>query len=100
MILLVGYSLCWFEWFGLLEYDVLVMSFEIGFGVLVFGMIFGLWLVFVFEGCDWCGFGVVVDVFVMVLNGVLSVVFGFVVLIVYYWKLFDLFSLVVIVVLV
>ncbi|HHL4082219.1 2-aminoethylphosphonate ABC transport system, membrane component PhnV [Burkholderia sola] len=95
-ILPAGYSLRWFERLGSPEYDALLTSLEIGFGVSVLGTTLGLWLALALEGRDRRGLGAVVDALVMVPNGVL----GLAVLIAYHQKPLDLSSSAAIVVLV
>ena len=73
-ILPAGYSLRWFERLGSPEYDALLTSLEIGFGVSAVGTVLGLWLALALEGRDRRGLGAVVDALVMVPNGVPSVV--------------------------
>ncbi|WP_455778348.1 phosphonate ABC transporter permease, partial [Burkholderia stabilis] len=99
-ILPAGYSLRWFERLGSPEYDALLTSLEIGFGVSAIGTILGLWLALALEGRDRRGLGAVVDALVMVPNGVPSVVLGLAVLIAYHQKPLDLSSSAAIVVLV
>ncbi|AOJ19788.1 phosphonate ABC transporter permease [Burkholderia cenocepacia] len=102
-ILPAGYSLRWFERLGSPEYDALLTSLEIGFGVSALGTILGLWLALALEGRDQRGLGglgALVDALVMVPNGVPSVVLGLAVLIAYHQKPLDLSSSAAIVVLV
>ncbi|EGD02139.1 2-aminoethylphosphonate ABC transport system, membrane component PhnV, partial [Burkholderia sp. TJI49] len=73
-ILPAGYSLRWFERLGSPEYDALLTSLEIGFGVSALGTMLGLWLALALEGRDRRGLGALVDALVMVPNGVPSVV--------------------------
>lgn len=75
-ILPAGYSLRWFARLGSPEYDALLTSLEIGFGVAALGTLLGLWLALALEGRDRRGIGAVVDALVMVPNGVPSVVLG------------------------
>ncbi|MCQ4437447.1 hypothetical protein NO135_20855, partial [Clostridioides difficile] len=88
------------ERLGSPEYDALLTSLEIGFGVSAVGTILGLWLALALEGRDRRGLGAVVDALVMVPNGVPSVVLGLAVLIAYHQKPGDLSSSAAIVVLV
>ncbi|MBR8244361.1 2-aminoethylphosphonate ABC transport system, membrane component PhnV [Burkholderia multivorans] len=99
-ILPAGYSLRWFARLGSPEYDALLTSLEIGFGVAALGTLLGLWLALALEGRDRRGIGAVVDALVMVPNGVPSVVLGLAVLIAYHQKPVDLSSSAAIVVLV
>ncbi|WP_175694031.1 2-aminoethylphosphonate ABC transport system, membrane component PhnV [Burkholderia ambifaria] len=99
-ILPAGYSLRWFERLASPEYDALLTSLEIGFGVSALGTILGLWLALALEGRDRRGLGALVDALVMVPNGVPSVVLGLAVLIAYHQKPLDLSSSAAIVVLV
>ncbi|WP_322016014.1 2-aminoethylphosphonate ABC transport system, membrane component PhnV [Paraburkholderia sp. J12] len=95
-----GYSMRWFERLGSSDFDALVTSFEIGFGVAVLGTALGLWLALALEGRDRRGLGAVVDTLAMVPNGVPSVVLGLAVLIAYHKAPLDLSGSAAIVVLV
>jgi len=99
-ILPSGYSLRWFQQLGPEESGALATSLEIGFGVAVIGTILGLWLALALEGRDRRGIGALVDAFVMMPNGVPSVVLGLSVLIAYHQRPVDLSSSAAIVVLV
>ncbi|WP_343666994.1 2-aminoethylphosphonate ABC transport system, membrane component PhnV [Paraburkholderia tropica] len=87
-----GYSTRWFERLGSTDFDALVTSLEVGFGVAVLGTALGLWLALALEGRDRKGFGAVVDTLAMVPNGVPSVVLGLAVLIAYHKAPVDLSS--------
>ncbi|NIE69091.1 2-aminoethylphosphonate ABC transport system, membrane component PhnV [Burkholderia sp. Ax-1719] len=87
-----GFSMRWFERLGSSDFDALVTSLEIGFGVAVLGTALGLWLALALEGRDRRGLGVVVDTLAMVPNGVPSVVLGLAVLIAYHKAPVDLSS--------
>jgi 2-aminoethylphosphonate transport system permease protein len=99
-ILPSGYSLRWFSRLGAPEYDALLTSLEIGFGVALLGTALGLWLALALEGRSRSGVGALVDALVMLPNGVPSVVLGLAVLIAYHQKPLDLSSSPAIVVLV
>lgn len=87
-----GFSMRWFERLGSSDFDALVTSLEIGFGVAVLGTALGLWLALALEGRDRKGLGVLVDTLAMVPNGVPSVVLGLAVLIAYHKAPADLSS--------
>ena len=89
-ILPAGYSLRWFERLGSPEYDALLTSLEIGFGVSAVGTVLGCGSRWRSKG-DRRGLGAVVDALVMVPNGVPSVVLA-AVLIAYHQKPVDLSS--------
>ncbi|MFP6561754.1 2-aminoethylphosphonate ABC transport system, membrane component PhnV [Paraburkholderia sp. B3] len=95
-----GFSMRWFERLGSDDFDALLTSFEVGFGVAVLGTVLGLWLALVLEGRDRRGLGVVVDTLAMVPNGIPSVVLGLAVLIAYHKAPLDLSGSAAIVVLV
>ena len=82
----------WFERLGGSDFDALVTSLQIGFGVAILGTILGLWLALALEGRDRRGLGALVDTIAMVPNGVPSVVLGLAVLIAYHKKPLDLSS--------
>ena len=60
-ILPEGYSLRWFERLGSSDFDALVTSMEVGFGVAVGGTFLGVWLALALEGRDRRGLGALVD---------------------------------------
>nr|WP_318289689.1 2-aminoethylphosphonate ABC transport system, membrane component PhnV [Paraburkholderia sp. BL8N3] len=95
-----GFSMRWFERFGSSDFDALVTSLEIGFGVAVLGTVLGLWLALALEGRDRRGLGALVDMVAMMPNGVPSVVLGLSVLIAYHKKPLDISGSAAIVVLV
>jgi len=99
-ILPEGYSLRWFERLGSSDFDALVTSMEVGFGVAVGGTFLGVWLALALEGRDRRGLGALVDTIAMLPNGVPSVVLGLAVLIGYHKAPVDLSSSAAIVVLV
>src|SRR5437868_5874376 len=68
-ILPAGYSLRWFERLASPEYDALLTSLEIGFGVSALGTILGLWLALALEGRARRGPGALVAAVVMLPNG-------------------------------
>jgi 2-aminoethylphosphonate transport system permease protein len=95
-----GFSMRWFERLGSDDFDALLTSLEVGFGVAVLGTVLGLWLALALEGRDRRGLGVVVDTLAMVPNGIPSVVLGLAVLIAYHKAPLDLSGSAAIVVLV
>ena len=95
-----GFSMRWFERFGSSDFDALVTSLEIGFGVAVLGTVLGVWLALALEGRDRRGLGALVDMVAMMPNGVPSVVLGLSVLIAYHKKPLDISGSAAIVVLV
>ncbi|HTH58994.1 MAG TPA: 2-aminoethylphosphonate ABC transport system, membrane component PhnV [Paraburkholderia sp.] len=95
-----GFSARWFERLDSSDFDAVLTSIEIGFGVAVLGTGLGLWLALALEGRDRRGVGALVDVLAMVPNGVPSVVLGLAVLIAYHKAPVDLSSSAAIVVLV
>ena len=95
-----GYSTRWFERLGSSDFDAVLTSIEVGFGVAVLGTALGLWLALALEGRDRRGVGALVDLLAMVPNGVPSVVLGLAVLIAYHKAPLDLSGSAAIVVLV
>ncbi|MGN6315819.1 2-aminoethylphosphonate ABC transport system, membrane component PhnV [Trinickia sp.] len=95
-----GYSTRWFERLGSSDFDAVLASLEIGFGVAVLGTALGLWLALALEGRTRRGIGALVDTIAMMPNGVPSVVLGLGVLIAYHKAPLDLSSSLAIVVLV
>jgi len=95
-----GYSTRWFERLGSSDFDAVLASLEIGFGVAVLGTALGLWLALALEGRTRRGIGALVDTIAMMPNGVPSVVLGLGVLIAYHKAPLDLSSSPAIVVLV
>ncbi|WP_017778319.1 2-aminoethylphosphonate ABC transport system, membrane component PhnV [Paraburkholderia kururiensis] len=95
-----GFSTRWFERLSSSDFDALMTSLEIGFGVSVLGTALGLWLALALEGRDRRGLGAVLDTVAMMPNGVPSVVLGLAVLIAYHKAPVDLSSSAAIVVLV
>ena len=85
-----GFSMRWFERLGSSDFDAVLTSIEVGFGVAVLGTALGLWLALALEGRDRRGVGALVDVLAMVPNGVPSVVLGLAVLIAYHKAPVDL----------
>jgi 2-aminoethylphosphonate transport system permease protein len=95
-----GFSMRWFERLGSSDFDAVLTSIEVGFGVAVLGTAVGLWLALALEGRDRRGIGLLVDLLAMVPNGVPSVVLGLAVLIAYHKAPVDLSGSAAIVVLV
>ena len=95
-----GFSTRWFERLGSSDFDAVVTSIEVGFGVAVLGTAVGLWLALALEGRERRGLGALVDLLAMVPNGVPSVVLGLAVLIAYHKAPLDLSGSAAIVVLV
>ena len=95
-----GFSMRWFERLGSSDFDAVLTSIEVGFGVAVLGTALGVWLALALEGHDRRGIGALVDLLAMVPNGVPSVVLGLAVLIAYHKAPLDLSSSAAIVVLV
>lgn len=95
-----GFSTRWFERLGSSDFDAVVASLEVGFGVAVSGTALGLWLALALEGRTRRGLGALLDTIAMMPNGVPSVVLGLGVLIAYHKAPLDLSSSPAIVVLV